>query len=259
MRAVEICLIDFGWNMTAAFDPYRELLNITSSERPPDHYCLLGLKPFESDRGVIEEAAEVRMTALQELANSEYMDASQQLLNEVAAARRCLLDATRRIAYDEELRKRRERSAAAGTRPSGRAASAASAASGASTTAGTRQATTASRASAKQARKLKPALPLGAAAAVAALLAIVLFVMRQPPSQTGNVIVDWPLNQRQGAAVLLDDKPLPMTESDPLLLNVPSGRHRLLFQRSGFQDIPKTVSIRQARIHIVLDWAPEGK
>jgi len=74
------------------FDPYRDLLNINSPDRPPNHYHMLGLSLFESDRQKIDDAAGERMAMLQELANSEHMDASQQLLNEVSAARRCLLN-----------------------------------------------------------------------------------------------------------------------------------------------------------------------
>ena len=95
--------------MNSEFDPYSELLSIESADRPPDHYLLLGLPRFESDRQKIDDAAGERMALLQEFAHSEHLDASQKLLNEVSAARRCLLDETKKIAYDEELRTRRKR------------------------------------------------------------------------------------------------------------------------------------------------------
>ncbi|MBC7968202.1 MAG: hypothetical protein H7Z17_20035, partial [Fuerstia sp.] len=90
-------------DMPTEFDPYRELLGIVTPNRPPDHYALLGLELFESDRQKIDDAATERMGKLQDLANSELVDYSQRLLNELSAARRCLLNDVQKAAYDEVL------------------------------------------------------------------------------------------------------------------------------------------------------------
>lgn len=221
--------------MTSGNDPYRDLLNIRSPERPPNAYALLGISEFESDRDKIEEAAGDRMELLQELANSEHMDASQKLLNEVSGARRLLLDTTKKIAYDEELRTRQRRA-------------------GAQTASG-RGPKSHSRRGRSKSRK-PPMLPVGITAGIVALLALVIFLMRGGPSASGNLIVDWPLSQRQGAAVLMDGKPLPVTESQPLSLTIPPGRHRLVFQRAGYQDIPKTLNVSKGKVNMKLSWVP---
>ena len=222
--------------MSADNDPYLELLNIRSPERPPNAYALLGIAEFESDRDTIEDAAGLRMGLLQELANSEHMDASQKLLNEISGARRLLLDTTKKIAYDEELRTRQKRSSSPGTSKRGGAG-------GPRTRRG------------KQAQKQM--LPVGIAAGVALILGIVLLLTKGGSSNTGNVIVDWPSNQRQGAAVLMDGKPVQITDSQPLYLTVPQGRHRLVFQRTGYEDIPKTLNISKGTVNMKLNWTAE--
>lgn len=90
--------------MTEAFDPYRKWLGIPPSQQPPHHYRLLGIELFETDVEVIDTAAGQRMSYLQELAGGAYVKESQRLLNEVSAARRCLLDAKRKGEYDAELK-----------------------------------------------------------------------------------------------------------------------------------------------------------
>ncbi len=91
--------------MSEQFDPYRKWLGIPPEEQPPHHYRLLGLVPFESDTEVIATAADGRMALLKQFQNGPFSAYSQQLLNEVAAARLCLLNPEKRAAYDAELRR----------------------------------------------------------------------------------------------------------------------------------------------------------
>jgi hypothetical protein len=86
-----------------AFDPYYLWLGIRDAERPPNHYRLLGLDPFEEDLQVISMAADRQMAHLRTFQNGPHAGASQQLLNEVALARVCLLDAERKRVYDQQL------------------------------------------------------------------------------------------------------------------------------------------------------------
>jgi hypothetical protein len=86
-----------------AFDPYHKWLGIPPAEQPPNHYRLLGISLFESDPEVIDAAANRQMGYVQGFANSDHATDSQKLLNELAAARICLLDGERRATYDAGL------------------------------------------------------------------------------------------------------------------------------------------------------------
>jgi hypothetical protein len=92
----------------AMFDPYHKWLGIPSSEQPPTRYRLLGISLFESDPDVIDAAANRLMAYLQGCATGPHVALSQKLLNEVAAARLCLLDGARKAAYDALLKRQVE-------------------------------------------------------------------------------------------------------------------------------------------------------
>ena len=87
---------------------YHLWLGIPPSLQPPTHYRLLGIESFEESTEVIEAGAERQTRYLREVSVGPDRKKSQTLLNEVAAARRCLLDAEKRKAYDEKLRKEAE-------------------------------------------------------------------------------------------------------------------------------------------------------
>ncbi len=86
------------------FDPYRKWLGIPPHDQPPNHYRLLGIEVFESDPDVISNAADGRMGQIRTFQTGRHSDWSQRLLNEVAAARVCLLNEEKKAAYDETLR-----------------------------------------------------------------------------------------------------------------------------------------------------------
>jgi hypothetical protein len=86
-----------------AFNPYYKWLGIPPEEQPPTHYRLLGLRIFEQDSDVIESAAEQRMMLLRSRQSGPHAAACQRLLNEIAAAKSCLLDADARRAYNTHL------------------------------------------------------------------------------------------------------------------------------------------------------------
>jgi len=90
--------------MSDSFDPYHVWLAIPAKYQPPDHYRLLGLEKFESDREVIDTAADSRMTHLKTFQHSARGALAEQILNEVATARICLLNAEKKPAYDAQLR-----------------------------------------------------------------------------------------------------------------------------------------------------------
>lgn len=103
--------------MTADFDPYQEWLGIGPHERPPDHYRLLGLQRFESDPHVIQAAADQRMGYVRKFQMGPKSAYTQDLLNELAAAKLCLLDPNTKATYDAGLG--RLQTAARATVPTG--------------------------------------------------------------------------------------------------------------------------------------------
>ena len=92
--------------MSGSFDPYHVWLGIPPEEQPPDHYRLLGIPAFEGNPDVIENAADQRMAHLRTFQAGRHSAESQRLLNEVAAAKVCLLGAGRKASYDAALHQR---------------------------------------------------------------------------------------------------------------------------------------------------------
>lgn len=99
--------------MNESFDPYYKWLGIPPDEQPPHHYRLLGLRAMEPDPEVIMAAADRQMAHLRTYQTGKHADFSQQLLNEVAIAKVCLLNPKRKSQYDEDLRQKIEAAAAA--------------------------------------------------------------------------------------------------------------------------------------------------
>ncbi len=102
-------------------DPYYEWLGIPPKHQPPDHYRLLGLELFEDDRNVIATAADRQMGFIKtyQTGPTEAEELSQRILNELAAARICLLTPQKKKDYDWDLRteleKKRANTAVSGT------------------------------------------------------------------------------------------------------------------------------------------------
>ncbi len=90
--------------MSGNFDPYYKWLGIPPKDQPPNHYRLLGIELFESDVEVIEAAANRLMSYLHDLSTGDDAEHAQQLLNEISAARLCLLTGGKKDAYDKQLR-----------------------------------------------------------------------------------------------------------------------------------------------------------
>jgi hypothetical protein len=92
--------------MSESFDPYKKWLGISPKDQPPHHYRLLGLELFESDPDVVTTAADSRMALVKKFQSGQYSAISQQLLNEIAAARITLLNPEKKSQYDEILREK---------------------------------------------------------------------------------------------------------------------------------------------------------
>ena len=90
--------------MAQPFDPYRKWLGIPSEKQPPHHYQLLGIAEFEDDPDVIENAANRQMAHVRSFQTGEHSQKSQELLNELAQAKICLLQVEAKANYDAELK-----------------------------------------------------------------------------------------------------------------------------------------------------------
>ena len=90
--------------MTEQFDPYYQWLGIPQEERPINKYRLLALQVFESDEGVIANAADRQMAFIRTFQSGAHSAESQMLLNELSSARVTLLNKQSKAEYDQQLR-----------------------------------------------------------------------------------------------------------------------------------------------------------
>lgn len=90
--------------MNTEFDPYHRWLGIPPKHQPADYYRLLGLERFEDDPEVIVDAAERQIAHVRRYQLGQHVDLSQRILNELAAAKACLLTAAKKAEYDRKLR-----------------------------------------------------------------------------------------------------------------------------------------------------------
>ena len=95
-----------------SFDPYRKWLGIPEQDQPPHHYRLLGIELFESDLDVIVNAADGRMAQVKNFQTGKQSEQSQRILNELAAAKVCLLNPQKKTEYDRRLQARLKSAAA---------------------------------------------------------------------------------------------------------------------------------------------------
>ncbi len=92
--------------MADNFDPYLKWLGIAPEDQPPNHYRLLGVPLFIDDPDVIASAADRQMKHVRLFQTGRHAQLSQQLLNELAKAKVCLLNGDAKAAYDEQLKAR---------------------------------------------------------------------------------------------------------------------------------------------------------
>ena len=90
--------------MADEFNPYHVWLGIPPEDQPANYYRLLSIDLFETSGDVIDSAADRQMAHLRTFQSGKHGELTQRLLNEVAAARVCLLDPKKRAAYDQQLR-----------------------------------------------------------------------------------------------------------------------------------------------------------
>jgi hypothetical protein len=87
-----------------AFNPYREWLGLDSHIETPNYYELLGLPQFEADAARLLAAADRALVRVRGFRPGAQAAAWARLLDELAAAKRCLCDPQLKTAYDQSLR-----------------------------------------------------------------------------------------------------------------------------------------------------------
>ncbi|MDA0588660.1 MAG: hypothetical protein O2820_12445 [Planctomycetota bacterium] len=221
--------------MSDAFDPYHKWLAIPPQHQPPHHYRLLGIAEFEADADVIDAAANQRMSYLQDMAAGPHMAESQKLLNEIAAARRCLLNAAAKSAYDTDLKTRLQPAAAAtlADQPPSQPAE------------------PPSQPQSEPTSRL-PSFAVISAASLGILSIIVAIVLvsgffggEEPEEKKADVAslkVKWKLDERDGAHVMIDSQVIAngsanLPTSEDVTFDLDPGDHRIVFERTGHRPI----------------------
>jgi hypothetical protein len=90
--------------MAESFDPYQSWLSLNLGGREPNHYELLALESFESDKAKINESADRAANLVTSQATAAQVPQSQKLLYQISTARVCLLNAAEKARYDDQLR-----------------------------------------------------------------------------------------------------------------------------------------------------------
>lgn len=219
--------------MADTFDAYHKWLGIAPSQQPATHYRLLGIEAFESDADVIEAAANQRMSYLQDFTTGPHVATAQKILNEIAAARRCLLNAEARATYDEQLKQ----TTAAMDPESGSPEEAPD-------------------------QESNPLVTWIVSGVVLTLLSIVvyIFVFSGEENSGGEgpatLVIDWPLDERDGAGVEIAGKQKPLPAQRRVEFNLPLGRHEVVFTRDGYQEIRRGIRFTEEPVKLRLNWRP---
>lgn len=90
--------------MPDEFDPYRQWLGRTATERPLNYYQLLDLPEFEDRLGRIENAEMIEMAKVLRHENGPHAAIARQLCDELQQAVSTLSDPVKKAAYDAQLR-----------------------------------------------------------------------------------------------------------------------------------------------------------
>ena len=84
-------------------NPYHQWLGVPARVTSPDHYELLGLRRGESSAELIGSAADERSRRVEAHLAGELGLTARRILDQIAAARRCLLDPRAKADYDRQF------------------------------------------------------------------------------------------------------------------------------------------------------------
>lgn len=218
--------------MVDTFDAYHKWLGIAPSQQPATHYRLLGIEVFESDADVIEAAANQRMSYLQDFTSGPHVATAQKILNEIAAARRCLLNAEQKTAYDATLKK-------------GSAAM---------------ESDTAVEESMQESNSIVTWVVSGVV--LTTVLSVVAYFWIFSGSEgrgsdgAATLVIDWPLDERDGAGIEIGGEPKKLSAERRVKINLPVGRHEVVFTRDGYQEIRRGIRFTEEPVKLRLNWRP---
>ncbi len=246
--------------MANGFDPYHRWLGIPPEEQPPHHYRLLAIRAFEGDPDVIQNAVDQRMAHLRNYQSGRYAELCAKILNEVAAAKVCLLNPERKAAYDGHLRGAMAASAVprVPTAAVPRAAPAPPPLTPGMTfsvppladsgpgngfgQAGPGPSSVATRVAARR-RSNPAALVVSVAVALLIVGAVIAVVQSRGGSGKAAVLVfDWPPELRSGIQITLDDVPLDVP-AGPWEHPCAPGTHRIVAMLPGYDPVDREVSV----------------
>jgi len=246
------------------FDPYYRWLGIPPEKQPPNHYVLLAIEPFESNPDVIATAADQRMVHLRTYQSGTRAAASQKLLNEVAAARVCLLNSASKAQYDEWLRKVVSAEAGgSGRLPGGPPTPPPSAPPPVAPPKQIRPVESPQLERFKRGKTKRPKSPdksaedpngrrtktwlIAGLGTVCGLLVVGLAVLiagsKGAKPQETALVFDWPQSDREGTTLYITGEERQFSGSDPLVCPCKPGKHHVRAVRGGFEPHEQSVSV----------------
>jgi hypothetical protein len=256
---------------------------------------LLGVRLFEDVPDVIDNAADRQTAHVRTFQKGKHTKFVEHLLNEIAAARICLLDPKTKAAYDHQLRSRLQAvapQAAPGSaigrhaaplpggsrigdnatlnRPMAQPLPVAAPLAPVSAESNwdaligdpptTPHATSGKpiqrHATPRKSGKNPKFLGAGVALGLAAAVCVAAFALIGP--EEASLAFDWPPADRMGATLIVDDQPVTVPAAGPWEYHCPRGTHRIFAKRPAFKlETPATVAAGEHK-PIVADWKPKA-
>lgn len=229
--------------MAVSRDPYQIWLGIPPGQQPPNYYRLLGLEEFETRPELIEAAAQRQTARLLGVPAGARGAEVQKLLAEIAAARLCLLQPARKLAYDEALRQQN----ATGFIPAE--------CSGAESLPQLLAEPDHTARRPKRRRVWQRWLAVCGAAMAVGLAAWLFFAPGKPPPADGTLVIDFPEPLRAGASLRIAGQPREIPPLGPVEYRCPAGEVRVEVAIAGRPEWQRTVTIHPGHKHLVtLPW-----
>ena len=274
--------------MADDFNPYHVWFGIPPEEQPANHYRLLSIRLFETSGDVIDSAADRQMAHLRTFQSGKNGELTQRLLNEVAAARICLLDPKKRSAYDQQLRAKLAATtspaqptgatpqtaggSAIQRQPTRRTTDAAPATNIPTATAlpqpagqwddllgkpdvkspiGERGKSAAAK---RGANNRYISIGVGAGIVLIAAVAFGIYALNSPSD--GTLVFDWP--DRTDVAVTVDNAPIEVPATGSWEHNFPAGPHHVAAQRPAYKFAADVNLTAGQRLTVPPDWKPKA-